>query len=183
VRAKLGLDENRLNQFKVLAKRYGAENVDLSQEGRFIIRNQGDNGKTDLMVDPIGADTGDVAQIGSQALPIGAAVAGAWLGGKATKNPIGRVLTASTGGAVAGELTGAAQDTLVRLYRGDEAGLPEIAKQRAKQALADEVFGVLAAGGAKVMSKTMETVLGAIGIPMGESAGRTAAEALKARTG
>lgn len=182
-RYDLGLDENRVNQFKVLARRFGPANVDMSAEGRFIIRNQGAGGKTDLMVDPVGLDAGDIEQIGSQALPLVAAYLGAKAGGNLGKTGLGKVLAASTGAALAGEGVGAVQDALVRLNRGDPLNLPELTATRAKMALADEALGIAAAGVTKLGSKTLDTVLGSLGIPMGESAQRSAAEAIQARTG
>src|SRR5262245_16007770 len=35
VRWKMGLDENQINQFKMLNERFGVGNVDLSDDGRF----------------------------------------------------------------------------------------------------------------------------------------------------
>lgn len=189
VRVRLGLDENKLNQFKLLNKLYGAGNVDLSEQGRFILRNQPTpaGGVEDVMVDPIGLDSGDAAQMGSQIGPMIAGAVGARLGlGGAARvgfGPVGKVFGGVTGMAVGQESVGAVQDAAVRAIEGNEINASEIAKHRAAMAVADEVLGFAFSGGAKAATKAMEGVLGLVQIPVGTTPATEAAKALKSQTG
>jgi hypothetical protein len=84
-RLRMGLDANQLNQFKLLNQIYGEGRVDLSDDGRFIIRGQGPEGPdatTDLMVDPVGVDRGDATEMGSQLVPMVAGGLAARAGGR-----------------------------------------------------------------------------------------------------
>lgn len=189
VRWQLGLDENQLNQFKLLNKIYGAGNVDLSEQGRFILRNQPtpSGGVEDVMVDPIGLEVGDVAQIGSQAIPMVAGAAAARFGLKGAERlnfgPVGKVLSAVTAMAAGQESAGAIQDTAVRWFRDDDINASEIAKHRASLAVMDVGLGLAFAGGAKVASKTIEGLLGLAQIPVGTTTTREAAKKLREQTG
>lgn len=189
VRGRLGLDENQLNQFKLLTRLYGLGNVDLSDQGRFILRNQPakGGGVEDIVVDPAGFEGGDVAQMAGQALPMVAGAIGAKLGLKGAEKigagPLGKVAAGVTGMALAQESTGAAQDMAVRLFRGDDVNIPEIAKQRTKQAAADEVLGFAFAGGSKATSKAIEGIAGLFQIPVGTTPIREAAKGLQAGSG
>lgn len=189
VRVRLGLDENRLNQFKLLNNIYGVGNVDLSEEGRFILRNQKtpSGGVEDVMVDPIGLEGGDVAQVGSQIIPMIAGAAAARLGftgaARAGFGPIGKVLSGVTSMALGQESTGAIQDVVVRAIEGNEINASEIAKHRAAMAVVDEALGLAFAGGAKVASKAVEGILGLGQIPVGTTPTIEAAKTLKSQTG
>lgn len=165
VRWRMGLDENQINQFKMLNERFGAGNVDLSDDGRFIIRNQPTptGGTEDVLVDPVGFDAGDLAQIGSQLLPMAAGAAAALLG-KGTTKGWKAVLKASGIGAVVGEFFGFAQDAAVRKLRNDTVNATELAKHRAMMAVADTAFGIAAAGGAKAGTKLVEGIIGLPGV-------------------
>lgn len=161
VRFQLGLDENQINQFKYLNRVYGPGNVDLSTDGRFIVRNQpiASGGVEDVMVDPIGFEGGDIAQLGSQLIPMAAGAAAALLSrGKTTGWKA--VMKASGLAALFGETAGALQDAAVRKLRDDTVNASEIAKQRSVMALADTAFGLAAAGGAKVGTKIVEGIIG-----------------------
>lgn len=165
VRFQLGLDENQINQFKYLNRVYGPGNVDLSTDGRFIVRNQptASGGVEDVMVDPIGFEGGDIAQLGSQLIPMAAGAAAALLSrGKSTGWKA--VLKASGLAALFGETAGALQDAAVRKLRDDTVNASEIAKQRSVMALADTAFGLAAAGGAKVGTKIVEGIIGLPGV-------------------
>jgi hypothetical protein len=163
VRWSMGLDENQLNQFKMLNERFGPGNVELSDDGRFILRNQPtpSGGIEDVMVDPVGIDLGDIAQIGSQIIPMAAGAAAALLTkGKGWK----AVMKAAGAGALVGEFTGAVQDAAVRKLRDDTINASEIAKHRATMAVADAAFGIAAAGGAKAATKLVEGIIGLPGV-------------------
>jgi hypothetical protein len=183
-RFKLGLDQNQLNQFKLLSKIYGVENVDFSPEGRLIIRNQtGEGGeRRDILVDPVGVDPGDFAEIGSQAIPMVVGGLAARFGLKA-KSPVGKVALGTTAMAGATAATGGAQDVFVRWLQDNEIDFSEVARERAKQAVADEVLGFAMAGGSKVASKTLEGLAGTLGISTGRTGTQAAKEGLKAKTG
>lgn len=190
VRTRLGLDENQLNQMKLLMRLYGDANVDLSDEGRFILRNQParGGGVEDLLVDPVGFESGDVAQMASQALPMVAGAVGAKLGLKGVTrlgvtSPVGKVAAGVTGMALGQEAAGAAQDMAVRLLRGDQVNVPEIARERTRAAAADEVLGLAFAGGTKALTKTAEGLLGLAQVPVGNTATRQAAKELRGMTG
>lgn len=185
IRLKMGLDDNQLNQLKMLSREYGPGNVDLSDDGRFIVRNQSSEGgfTEDLMVDPIGFEGGDVSQIASQIGPMAIGAIGARTGLRFGKGPITKVLGAVTGMAVAQEGSGFVQDAIVRGFRGDEVKAGELAIKRGEMALADEVLGLAFAGGAKVMSKTIEGIAGAFQIPVGTTATKEATKKLAQQTG
>ena len=189
VRARLGLDENQLNQFKLLNRLYGAGSVDLSDEGHFILRNQPakGGGVEDVIVDPVGLDVGDVAQMSGQALPLVAGAIGAKLGLKGAEKigagALGKVAAGVTGMTLAQEGTGAIQDMSVRLFRGDDVNVSEIAKQRTKQAALDETLGFAFAGVSKTLTKTVEGALGLAQIPIGTTPIREAAKELRQQTG
>lgn len=185
-RFKMGADENQLNQFKELAEKFGNENVDLSEDGKWIIRNQPSKygGKTDLMVDPAGMDWGDWAEIGSQAIPMVAGALAAYAFGKKGKSGITKAMSGILAGAAETALVGAGQDAFVRWVNENEKNLPEIGLKRAKMAAADVVLGTLLAGGTKAGLKFLEGVVGAIGIQTGETtATRAGQQLLKERTG
>jgi hypothetical protein len=185
VRLKLGLDENQLNQFKLLNEQYGPGNVDLSDDGRFILRNQKTAGGQieDVMVDPIGVDTGDLAQIAAQTGPMIAGAVLARYGMRLGGGPVTKVLAGATGAAVGQEGAGFVQDAMVRLLRGNEVNTSELAKHRLAAAITDEVFGLAAAGGAKAMSKALEGIAGMAQIPIGTTATTEAAGKLARQTG
>lgn len=189
VRLRLGLDENQLNQFKLLNRLYGAGNVDLSDNGRFILRNQKtpSGGTEDVMVDPIGLEGGDVAQMASQAIPMTIGAIGARYGLKGAERfgfgPLGKVASGVTGMAIGQEGSGAIQDSIVRAIQGNEINVGEIAKHRAALAIMDEALGFAFAGGAKVASKGLEGILGLAQIPVGSTPTREAAKALREQTG
>lgn len=185
IRLKMGLDDNQLNQLKMLSQEYGPGKVDLSDDGRFIIRDQTSEGgfAEDVMVDPIGFEGGDASEIASQILPIAAGMIGARLGGRLGKGPMTKVLGAVTGMAAAQESAGFVQDAIVRGYRGDEVNADELAVKRGKMALADEIIGLGFAGGAKVMSKVIEGIAGTFQIPVGTTATKEATKKLAQQTG
>lgn len=165
VRFDLGLDENEFNRFKYLVSRYGPENVFISQQGKFILRNQptqdGTGGVEDVMVNAPGLDSGDLLEQLGQLGYQGGGVIGAVLGGLATKNPIGRVFTGALGMALGSGLGGGAQDAFVRARRGDPIELGDVAKDRAAQAVLDSVIGVGFAGAGKVATTALEGFIGA----------------------
>jgi len=189
VRTRLGLDENRLNQFKLLNKIYGAGNVDLSDQGRFILRNQPakSGGVEDVMVDPIGFEGGDVAQMGSQIIPMAVGAVAARFGLKGAERMgfggVGKVLSGVTGMAVGQESTGAVQDAVVRAIEGNEINVSEIAKHRAAMAVVDETLGIALAGAGKGASKGVEALLGVGQIPVGTTSIQEAAKNLRQQTG
>lgn len=186
-RYTLGLDENQLNQFKLLTQLYGPGNVDLSEEGKFVIRNQPSKtgGVEDIMVDPVGFESGDVAEIASQITPMAIGALAAFRGGKLPKGNIAKALAAIAGGAVGTELTGGVQDSFVRWLADNEVNATEIASKRAKMAVADAALGLVAAGGTKVITKAAEAIAGLppIFAEVGTTQTREAAKALQKKTG
>lgn len=161
-RFDIGKDENRLNQFKQLVAEFGPDNVDISEDDRFILRNQPSKGGgvEDVMVNPIGMDQGDIVEQLGQIGYLGGGGVGAWLGGLMSKNPIGRVITSSLGMAFGGLIGGSAQDAMVRFRRGGNIELGDIASHRLVQASIDAPVGILTAGVGKLGTKTVEGVLG-----------------------
>jgi hypothetical protein len=194
-RAQLGLDPNQLNQLKLLNSLYGEGRVDISDEGRFIIRGQGPEGPdatTDLMVDPIGVDKGDVAEAGAQILPMVAGGLVARYGGRVGQSGVTKAISAIGGMALAQEATGGIQDSFVRWLRDNEQDLPEIGKRRAKMAVADAALGLLFAGATKAAVTSAEGLLGLAQVPnkggaflrtVPETAVEKSARALKESTG
>lgn len=184
VRFQLGLDENQLNQFKYLNEVYGLGNVDLSDDGRFIIRNQpSSTGVEDILVDPYGFDPGDVSQLGAQSGPMALGAAGAVASSFIPGGPILRVIASSVGGGIAQELAGGVQDAATRWVRNNTVNASEIAKERAKMAVVDAVLGVAAAGGAKAGTKVAEGIAGALGFKVGSTATKEAAQEVAEKTG
>jgi hypothetical protein len=191
-RFQLGLDENQLNQFKWLVSRYGPENVDLSDEGRFILRNQPTptGGVEDVLVDPVGIEGGDIAQLGSQALPIAAGIGGGLVGGgfgaragSTLGGGIVRVLSSAAGMAAAQETVGLGQDAITRLIRDHPVDMKSIGAERAKLAAMDFGLGIAAAGAGKFIGKLGEGLLGGLGIKTRQTAADRAQRALAERTG
>lgn len=187
VRRSLGLDTDTQNQFNVLARTYGKENVSLSPEGRFILRNQFDPATgqiRDIMVNPPGFDTGDLREIGAQAFPMLAGMATAIASTAIPGGPLAKVLIAAGTSAAAQETVGAIQDAIVRKWRGDTVGAGEIAKRRSFQALVDGVAATTLAGVGKAGTKVLE---GLVGFPLftkvGSTATSEAAAALEASQG
>lgn len=180
IRFRMGLDDNQLNQFKLLSGIYGQYRVDLSEEGRFIIR--GSKPGEDLMVDPVGVEGGDAAEMASQAVPIVAGALAARLGLRG-KSPFGKFTLGVLGAALGAETTGGVQDWLVREANDNEVNVPEIAKRRAIMAATDAVLGTLAAGGAKVGSTVLEGLAGVAQIPVGTTGTKEAAKKLRKQTG
>ena len=183
-RASMGLDENQLNQFKLLTKKYGPGNVDLSNDGRFILRDQPAPGGTteDVMVDPVGFESGDVTQMSGQILPM---IAGALAGryGKFGKTGATKAISAVTLMSLGMEGIGGVQDAFIRSLRDDEVNMSEIAKHRATLAVVDEAFGFAALGGAKFATKALEGLSGLLQIPVGNTATTKAAQELAKQTG
>lgn len=185
VRAKLGLDENQLNQFKFLVGKYGPDNVDISDEGRFVLRNQPaeiGGGTEDVLVDPVGMEGGDVAQFGSQIAPMVASAVAGRFGMKLGNTGFGKAAWGLLAGALGGEVTGAGQDAYVRWVRGNEVDASDIAKHRAKMAAFDLAFGAALAGGSKVALKGAEAMLGLAQVPIGSTPSQLAQKALLERT-
>lgn len=184
-RAKLGLDESQLNQFKYLVGKYGPDNVDISDEGRFVLRNQPaevGGGTEDVLVDPIGAEGGDVAQFSSQALPMVAGAIAGRLGMKFGSTGFRRAISGIVAGAVGAEVTGAGQDAFVRWMHGNDVDATDIAKHRAKMAAFDLAFGFALAGGTKVALKGAEALLGLAQVPVGSTPSQLAQKALYEKT-
>jgi hypothetical protein len=187
-RFQMGLDSSRLNQFKYLVGKYGPDNVDINDDGRFILRNQPaeDGGVQDMFVNPPGLEGGDIAETASQAGPMVAGAVGALLGGRAVRGPgrgFLRGLSSILGMAAAQEGTGFVQDEMVRLMRGNELEVGDTAKERAKMALADAGLGLIFAGSAKAGSKLLEGALGIAQIETGNTATKVAQRALAEKTG
>lgn len=172
----LGMDENQVSQLKYLAANYGPENVDISENGQFILRNQPTANGTpeDVMVNPAGLDGGDLVEMLGKMGYQGGGVAGGIVGGILSKHPIGRVVTGALGMALGGSAGGAIQDAIVRYRRGQPVDISDIAAYRGGMALIDAPLGILFAGTGKFGTKMVEGVLG---VPWGsfEVTARTAA--------
>ena len=186
-RFQMGLDENQGNQFKYLIRKYGEGNVDMTGDGRFVLRNQpvegSPTGFEDILVDPHGLDSAEFAEMGAQAVPMIAGAAGALRGGRRGPSGVGRVLRAVTGEVLGENLTGLGQDALVRYIRDDEVNVPELTKKRAKQALIDAALGIAMAGVGKIGTKIHEGLYGLEDRVVGETAAEVAQRNLRERTG
>lgn len=158
----LGMDENQVSQLKYLASNYGPENVDISENGQFILRNQPTANGTpeDVMVNPAGLDGGDLVEMLGQMGYQGGGGVGGIVGGLLSKHPIGRVFTGALGMAIGGGAGGAIQDAIVRYRRGQPVDISDIAAYRGGMALIDAPLGVLFAGTGKTGTKLVEGALG-----------------------
>lgn len=170
VRAAMSFDKDTLNQYKLLNKVYGAGNVDLSDDGRFVVRNQVDPKtglKEDFFVDPIGVDAGDIASLSSEVLPfIMAAVGARGLSGQATR-PLGKYLGSLIGGSAGYEAQTALQQVGSRFGQGESFKPGELAYERAKASLADMALGGLLSLGVKGATKATQGALGLLGVELG----------------
>jgi len=194
VRARLGLDQNQFEQFKLLVEQYGAENVDTSDDGRFLLRNQPAEGGgiEDLFVDPVGLDIGDVAEFSGELFPMISGIIAAKFGGKVGATALRRAGSAIGAMAIGGQTVGALQDSIVRGYRPfSDVDVSDITLQRGKLALRDAAFGSLIAGAGKVATKMLEMPGLDVNLSMRnmpsrhrfETATTRAADKLKAQTG
>lgn len=189
-RAKLSFDTDPVNQFKLLGRIYGLENVDQSRDGRFVIRNQINPNtgiKEDFHVNPIGFEGGDVAGMAADVLPMIGGALGARFGGKFGSRPATRFLGGLFGMAAGTELTAGGEELVDRLigkFSYDQDIKPgSLAWERTKAAGADMMVGAFLAGGTKLTSKIGGAALGALGISTGESASVKAARELASKTG
>lgn len=186
IRAQLSFDPDPINQFKVLARTYGTENVDVAEGNRFVIRNQINpltGIREDFHVNPIGAEGGDVAGMAADALPFLVGVLGTKLGGRFGTRPLTRLAGGLIGGAVGTESTAGAETALTRLFAGNEIKPGSLAYERSKAALADMAIGTAMAGGAKVLTKAGQGALGLLGVSTGDTVTTRAASELAKRTG
>lgn len=185
VRAALSFDSDRINQFKLLSKVYGMENVDV-KGGQFNIRNQTnpDTGKIeDFPVNPVGFDTGDIAGMAGDVLPVLAGAVGAKIGGARTERPILKVLSGLTGMALGQESAAGAQEAVSRWAQGNDIKPGSLAYERSIDAAKDMALGAFLAGGTKIASKAASAAAGAFGIETGSTATTEAAKQLADKTG
>lgn len=186
IRAALSFDEDKLNQYKLLSNVYGQDNVAISDDSRFVIRNQINpttGTKEDFLVNPVGLDWGDVASLSGDVLPLAAAVIGQGKGAKFGSRPVTKALGGLTGMALGQEATTAAQQEISRLLQGQPLEPGTLAGERTKSAIADVALGGGMALGVKGASKLGAGMLGALGIRVGETPTEAAAKELAKQTG
>lgn len=140
-------------EVKALEAAYGPGKVRRNQYGWLIVEKPGADGKpTDVLVDPIGVDFGDLATIASVAPELaGGAVGALKLGSRApgVLNAFKTLVGMAAGTAAAG----AAKDTAVRVAESEPVQLGETAKRRGVGAGVDVAIGGTLGTAAKVVGK------------------------------
>lgn len=148
-RRDLGFDVNRFNQLKLLIQKHGND-VDLAPDGNnFILRNQVNpqTGLTeDVMVNPPGLEAGDISEMSAQILPMAAGALAARAGLRVPMGPIVKTIAGAAYAALGQRAAEGALQTTTRLWRGDPVNLPEITRERFKNAEEDFVLGLAMAG-------------------------------------
>jgi len=186
VRAAMAFDSDKLNQYKMLSGIYGPDNVAISDDSRFVIRNQvnPDTGlQEDFHVNPIGLDTGDVASLAADILPISAALVSQGKASKLGSRPLTKLGAGLVGGAIGGQATTAAQQEISRLIQDQPLEPGSLAAERTKAAMFDVALGGGMALGVKGLSKAGSGLIGGLGMRIGETPTEAAAKELAKQTG